>query len=382
MADFVFPQPDTGEFEAPNGLTYAHDGVKWVVKSLRGSAELKDELDDIEVELRKLELSLEELSITKGSVARYTVKDVNIGIASRNGELYVNAADAASVTAISFAPFDLTGQPTRPTEVGDIIEFVEATRNLGEVTRYRITSGTDPQALTVEYLSGNNDFEVDENEEVYIYPQNEESASKDYVDTKLAEKVNKIGDEMKGALVINNGSKVNTALEIKAYDDTAPGKRTTTFKVGADGKVTAGGLIKTTRDTGYAWQIKPNDGDATSWFHTNGTFHLGGNGSINGDLDLTTVSNKGLRILGNFKIKAAGEEIGGNNNFEVDGTGAYYNGVMTQSNSLITKKYVDDAVDAVDGGGAVEVYNGPNPPGGKDRGTLLLSSNNALYIYM
>ena len=36
MADFVFPQPDAGEFEAPNGLTYAHDGTKWVVKSLRG----------------------------------------------------------------------------------------------------------------------------------------------------------------------------------------------------------------------------------------------------------------------------------------------------------------------------------------------------------
>ena len=34
MADFVFPQPEVGEFEAPNGLTYFHDGTKWVIKSI------------------------------------------------------------------------------------------------------------------------------------------------------------------------------------------------------------------------------------------------------------------------------------------------------------------------------------------------------------
>ena len=49
--------------------------------------------------------------------------------------------------------------------------------NVGDVTRYRITSGGDSQALTVEYLSGSNNFEVGEFEDVYIYPQNQETAS-------------------------------------------------------------------------------------------------------------------------------------------------------------------------------------------------------------
>ena len=43
MADFVFPQPDVGEFEAPNGLTYTHDGQKWRVKFLPGGAPIGKE---------------------------------------------------------------------------------------------------------------------------------------------------------------------------------------------------------------------------------------------------------------------------------------------------------------------------------------------------
>ena len=81
--------------------------------------------------------------------------------------------------AISFAPFDLNGQPIKPCNVGDIVEFVEAvsTASTGEVSRYRIISG-DSNALSVEYLSGQNDFVVDEVEEVYIYPQNSSSVDK------------------------------------------------------------------------------------------------------------------------------------------------------------------------------------------------------------
>ena len=84
--------------------------------------------------------------------------------------------------AISFAPFDINGQPTRPANTGDIIEFVETTRDIGQVTRYRIVNGGDgfSQALVVDYISGNNDFAKGDNEEVYIYPQNEEGVSKEW----------------------------------------------------------------------------------------------------------------------------------------------------------------------------------------------------------
>ena len=96
--------------------------------------------------------------MTKGSVARYTITETHIGAAIRNGELYVNSPNAADVQAISFAPFDTNGQPTRPANTGDIIEFVEVVRDVGQVTRYRIVDGGDSQALVVDYISGDNNF--------------------------------------------------------------------------------------------------------------------------------------------------------------------------------------------------------------------------------
>ena len=71
-----------------------------------------------------------------------------------------------------------TVSPHDRANTGDIIEFVETTRSdMGQETRYRIVSGGDSQALTVEYISGNNDFVKGESEEVYVYPQNEEGVS-------------------------------------------------------------------------------------------------------------------------------------------------------------------------------------------------------------
>ena len=164
-----------------------------------------------EAEQRQIELDLEELQVTKGSVSRYKVKAVEFsGVATRNGELVVDNPDCSLVATISFALFDINGQPTRPCELGDIIEFVEApsvddpsVQSIGEVTRYRITNAdTGPQGLVVEYLSGTNDFEVDEIEEVYIYPQNQETASKEYVDEQDDLRVMKSGDTMTGAMYI------------------------------------------------------------------------------------------------------------------------------------------------------------------------------------
>ena len=56
MADFVFPQPEVGEFEAPNGLTYTHDGQKWRVKSIPGAG--GEGSSDIEERLELLEKAL------------------------------------------------------------------------------------------------------------------------------------------------------------------------------------------------------------------------------------------------------------------------------------------------------------------------------------
>ena len=265
---FIFPE-DKNDFRAPNGVVYRWDGFKWVVKSFRSQDDFLVTLDDNppdepkegdlwfdtkadeltlylytgsewvpasppvsldgiqsqidnalitqddllgrvaagEVKQRQIELALEELSVTKGSVARYTVTETHIGAAIRNGELYVSSPNAADVQAISFAPFDVNGQPTRPANTGDIIEFVETTRAVGEVTRYRIIDGGDSQALVVEYISGNNDFAKGENEEVYIYPQNEEGVSKEYVDGLDDQNVKKAGSTMTGDLKFDGGDR-------------------------------------------------------------------------------------------------------------------------------------------------------------------------------
>ena len=157
--------------------------------------------------------SIEELEVTKGPVSRYECKGTSFLIASRDGDLYVNDADAANVTMVSFAPFDLNHNTTRPVNIGDIIEFVESktTRNAGEVSRFRVVSGDNSSALEVVYLNGKNTFEVGETEEVYIYPQNTETASKEYVDTHFLPLA---GGELTGSLRINRGDKPHAQWKI------------------------------------------------------------------------------------------------------------------------------------------------------------------------
>jgi hypothetical protein len=50
----------------------------------------------------------------------------------------------------------------------------------------------------------------------------------------------------------------------------------------------------------------------------------------------------------------------------------------TSNQDAATKKYVDDNGG---GGGGVEVYTGATPPSTRDRGTLLMTTDNALYLY-
>ena len=210
-------EPKEGDLwwdSSPDSLTlFVYEGTAWVPAappvSLDGinatidaalivQNDLLARVASGEIKQAQIELSLEELSITKGSVSRYQVKGTSFALASRNGELYLNNSDPELVTTLSFAPFDLNGTPLKPALTGDIVELVEAagTFNTGEVSRFRITSGGDSQALTVEYLGGTNVFDVDEILEVYIYPQNEETASKEYVDSQDALKVNLAGENI------------------------------------------------------------------------------------------------------------------------------------------------------------------------------------------
>ena len=323
---FIFPE-DKNDFTAPNGIIYRWDGNKWVTKTFKADESVLEnyvKTDDFEADQTRQDnafstdqeaqdqliaenrRSIEELEVTKGPVSRYTCKGTSFNLATRNGDLYVNDAAAANVTIISFAPFDLNGNPTRPVSTGDIVEFVESAslKSVGQVSRFRITSGDEPSALEVVYLNGENNFTVGETEEVYIYPQNEETASKDYVDDNF--------------LPLTGGN--------------------------LTGQLNTDSLIKSTRNTGYGLQLKPDDGNAISWLHTNGTFHFGGNGTIDGNVDITPSTSTGVRIKGSLKIKKDGADIGGTNVFEAFGDKVNYYGSTSSNENIATVEFVNTAV--------------------------------------
>jgi hypothetical protein len=186
--------PTTLEGRVSEGEALQAQIVAQIEKSLQDQSAIVAQVETSLDDQAKIAAKVEELSITKGAVARYVVKGVSVGVATRNGELFLNSPVAADVTYISFAPFDANGNATKPTNPDDIVEFIESSgfRNAGDITRYKAISG-DSNALVVEYLSGINDFEVDEAEEVYVYPQNQDLASIEYVDDSLTSKLNNSG---------------------------------------------------------------------------------------------------------------------------------------------------------------------------------------------
>ena len=385
---FIFPE-NKADFTAPNGISYHWDGQKWVVNTFKIDDSVLDEYATVEwveqeiadamldgtvdltsyatksysdAEDAKLQLQIDELEITKGSVAKYEVKSVTFEIQARPGGVAFNSADATLITTVSFSPEDQNGNLTRPVAEGDIVEFDID----GDIIRFQ-SSGDDTNALEVTHLSGTHTFAVGQVPDVYIYPQNEAGASKDYVDDALKGKVDKNGDEMKGLLQINNGSQFDAALLIKAYDASVSGNRRVTFTVGSDGKTVINNLIKSTRESGFAFEVKPEDSITRgSWSST---------GRI--DIELANAGNAAIRTVGSINVKKRGEAIDGTNIFSASIDRATYNGPQDQDYCLATKKYVDDHA----GGGGVELWGGDSPPPASDRGTLLLTKSNALYIY-
>ena len=215
---FTFPANKL-DFTAPNGITYSWDtdDEKWVVATFAGEHKHQDlenavelaqngvdanalliqnNTDDIaaipndyynkseiDIQQQAQDNRIEELEISKGKVARY-ITDNTVGTpVSRPGELAVNSASPSSVTVVSLGVEDADNVLTKPMADGDIIEFVDAVS--GKISRYKINDASAaPTVVTVEHISGNNDFANGEEEQVYIYPQNEAGASQSYVDAQ------------------------------------------------------------------------------------------------------------------------------------------------------------------------------------------------------
>ena len=216
-----FPTDKTQPFVAENGVTYYWDSDRWRVKQYKLDAEgyatedwteqkIAEAMIEGEVDLtsyatikysdtedESLQNQIDELGVTKGKVARYTCSSITGGFASRPGQLAFNSGDPTAVNQISFGTEDSDNVLTKPMADGDIIEFVDAVSNT--VSRFKITDASGaPTGVEVEYVSGNNDFNVGEEEQVYIYPQNEAGASKEYVDDQDALKLDLTGGTVTG----------------------------------------------------------------------------------------------------------------------------------------------------------------------------------------
>ena len=157
------------------------------------------EQDELQEDVDQLEVKVAELEVTKGSVAKYKVKQTTVGAASRNGELITDSEYIEQITAISLAPYDINGAATKPVAVGDVVEFDMGD---GKVARYTVTDGDSANAMTVAYNNGTGLIAVDQFIDIYIYPQNKAGASVDYVDEQDALRLLRSGDRTTGRFVI------------------------------------------------------------------------------------------------------------------------------------------------------------------------------------
>ena len=118
------------------------------------------------------------------------------------------------------------------------------------------------------------------------------------------------------------------------------------------GNLNTNSLIKSTRDSGYAFQVKPNDVTANAYIHSNGNAEFKNlfisNESINTDnivgrpFEITGRLSDGTTISPNFFYMY-------NNN---DGTASAlnYNGKMDSDANLVNKGYVDDVMGTIKSG--------------------------------
>ena len=160
-----------------------------------------------------LQNQIDELSVSRGKVSRYEVKNVAGTPVSRPGEMSTNNPFWSNVIAVSFGIEDLDGAVTKPIAVGDIIDFVDS--DTEKLSRYKVTdSAGAPTGVGVEYVSGDAGFGATEIKQVYIYPQNEAGASKEYVDAQDALLFPIAGGTITGTVSFKRGSKANTQFKI------------------------------------------------------------------------------------------------------------------------------------------------------------------------
>jgi hypothetical protein len=293
---------------------------------------LQSEIDRIEAKVDELE--------TKAISGAWNI-DLT-GSSTRGAVLFYKAGLGGGVAAWG----DVVTVAFNPVDAGGVAHTFDEVA-IDEVIRFRQDSGADSAAaFKVTNIASQGIYEVDllqekgapsdgELYDIEFLPSFDSSsfATLDYVDNGLDTKLNKAGDTMKGALVINNGSQFDTALEIKAYDGSAPDKRRSALKIGADGKITSPKKLELAKDK-ITWSIS----DA---HYLKGQVFMEGLQVTNANVDAYQLS----RFSKGFVVKKSGESIGGDNVFTCYPDRAAYKGMIKDRHDLVNKQYVDDLVE-------------------------------------
>ena len=154
-----------------------------------------------------LQNQIDDLEVQKGAAANYDCKSTSGSYNARPGEFATDNATASSVTILGLGQEDKSGKLTKTINVGDIIELVGLD---GSDTRFKVTDATGaPILMSVEFVSGDQGFVLDQQYTIYIYPQNQAAASKDYVDAQDALKLDKAGGTVTGPLITDGPVTIN-----------------------------------------------------------------------------------------------------------------------------------------------------------------------------
>ena len=285
---FNFPE-EKADFTAPNGVTYAWDGTKWVTKTFRADEamlegyaterwteeKIADAMLEGEVDLStyatidysdtedaKLQNQIDELGVKKGALATYQCAAVALPYNARNGECVFSDATASAVLVLGFGAEDKNGQLTKPILDGDIVEVETG----GVISRYKVLDANQaPNMVAVEFVSGEQTFATGRDYDAYIYPQNEAGASKDYVDAQdalLQDQIdNKVNtDDIEGKFIEKDGDEFNVNKYLKfpggglSFYNSSDGKQGYLYSASDN-------VIQWTAYNGNSIKITARDGD-------------------------------------------------------------------------------------------------------------------------
>ena len=92
--------------------------------------------------------------------------------------------------------------------------------------------------MAVEFVSGDQGFVLDQQYTIYIYPQNQAAASKDYVDAQDALKLDKAGGTVTGGLITDGPVTINAN---STYNGASPDENSLVTRKYVDDAVSTGG---------------------------------------------------------------------------------------------------------------------------------------------